>query len=84
MHFTVILLKVDQVDKSRVVFPRIVTGSCDKTLNIWSLVIENDKLFQKKIIELKDQHKDWVRDVAWCPAIGNSYDLIASCSEVNY
>jgi len=23
-----------------------------------------------------------VRDVAWCPAIGNDYDLLASCSEV--
>jgi len=27
-------------------------------------------------------HSDWVRDVAWCPAIGNDYDLLASCSEV--
>lgn len=29
-------------------------------------------------------HTDWVRDVAWCPAIGNDYDLLASCSEVAY
>ncbi|KAL4510107.1 hypothetical protein ABPG72_010300 [Tetrahymena utriculariae] len=72
---------VDQIDKSLVVFPKIVTGSCDKTLKVWSISIENDKLNCKKIIELKDIHQDWIRDVAWCPAIGNSYDLIASCSE---
>jgi WD40 repeat protein len=31
-----------------------------------------------------DGHKDWVRDVAWCPSLGNPYDLIATCSEVHF
>lgn len=30
------------------------------------------------------QHTEWVRDVAWCPAMGNDYNTLASCSEVKY
>jgi WD40 repeat protein len=28
-----------------------------------------------------EQHKDWVRDVAWAPSTGLTYNMIASCGE---
>lgn len=70
------------MEPERIQLPRIVTGSSDKTLRVWSVKIQNGQLVTNLLTELKDHHNDWVRDVAWSPAIGNSYDLIASCSEV--
>ncbi|EAL61382.1 hypothetical protein ACTFIW_000608 [Dictyostelium discoideum] len=55
---------------------RIVTGSCDNLIKIFKNV--EDKWILDKQLE---DHKDWVRDVAWAPNIGLPYSKIASCSQ---
>ncbi|EGC35781.1 hypothetical protein DICPUDRAFT_151816 [Dictyostelium purpureum] len=55
---------------------RIVTGSCDNLIKIFKYV--EDKWILDKQLE---DHKDWVRDVAWAPNIGLPYSKIASCSQ---
>lgn len=64
-------------------YPMIVSGSCDKSLKVWKWDESSSEF--KSVLEFKGNedngHSDWVRDVAWCPAIGNTYDMIASCSE---
>lgn len=57
---------------------RLVTGSCDKTVKIWSL-IDGETEWKKE--DLAAVHSDWVRDVAWAPSTGAPVNLIASCSE---
>ena len=34
------------------------------------------------VADLKGEHGDWVRDVAWSPSIGAPYETLVSCSEV--
>ncbi|KAN0029583.1 hypothetical protein ACTA71_007714 [Dictyostelium dimigraforme] len=55
---------------------RIVTGSCDNLIKIFRYA--EDKWILDKQLE---DHKDWVRDVAWAPNVGLPYSKIASCSQ---
>ncbi|KAG1689700.1 hypothetical protein DVH05_002057 [Phytophthora capsici] len=59
---------------------RVVTGSCDKTIKIWSLP-EGETEWTKQELSSAPAHSDWVRDVAWAPSTGLPVNLIASCSE---
>ncbi|EGR34786.1 WD repeat protein, partial [Ichthyophthirius multifiliis] len=72
---------IDQVEKSNNKFTKLITGSCDKTLKIWSLEIQNGQLSHNLIYEIIGVHNDWIRDVAWSPLSQYEYDIIASCSE---
>ena len=36
------------------------------------------------VADLKGEHGDWVRDVAWSPSIGAPYETFVSCSEVSF
>lgn len=54
---------------------RLVTGGCDNAIKIWTEGKEGWTMEHQL-----NGHSDWVRDVAWCPAlIGKQY--IASCSQ---
>ncbi|DAZ93178.1 TPA: hypothetical protein N0F65_003061 [Lagenidium giganteum] len=59
---------------------RLVTGSCDKTIKLWSLR-EGHTEWIKEEISSAPAHSDWVRDVAWAPSTGMPVNVIASCSE---
>jgi len=59
---------------------RIVSGGCDNAVKIWAYnEIDNSWKEQLKL----EEHKDWVRDVAWAPNIGLPSSIIASCSQDN-
>ena len=58
---------------------KFATASCDKSIKIF-VFDESTKTYEEKA-DLHG-HSDWVRDVSWCPSMLNSYDLLASCSEV--
>jgi len=56
---------------------RFVSGGCDNQLIIWKKV--DDGWVRENEL---DGHTDWVRGVAWAPALSPSSDpIIASCSE---
>jgi protein transport protein SEC13 len=55
---------------------RLVTGGGDTLLKIWRE--ENDSWVLEEKLE---GHRDWVRDVAWCPSVGLPVSKIASCSQ---
>eukprot|EP01133_Synstelium_polycarpum_P014353 gene14353-16937_t len=55
---------------------RIVTGACDNLIKIFKFA-EDKWTLEKQF----DEHKDWVRDVAWAPNIGLPSSKIASCSQ---
>ena len=65
-------------------FPRFASGGCDNTVRIWRQT-EQGKWIDERCFPSDDNvHKDWVRDVAWAPAIGLPSNILASCSEVIY
>ncbi|KAG7202633.1 hypothetical protein KM043_009813 [Ampulex compressa] len=55
---------------------RFATGGCDNLVKIWKE--EGDRFREEKKLEA---HSDWVRDVAWAPAVGPSRAALASCSQ---
>eukprot|EP01132_Coremiostelium_polycephalum_P007913 gene7913-9739_t len=55
---------------------RIVTGACDNLIKVFKF--SEDKWVLETQLE---EHKDWVRDVAWAPNIGLPTTKIASCSQ---
>lgn len=55
---------------------RFVSGGCDNLVKIWRE--ENDQWSEEFKL---DFHSDWVRDVAWAPAVGLQRQQIASCSQ---
>lgn len=55
---------------------RLATGGCDNLVKIWKE--ENDRWIEEDKLEA---HSDWVRDVAWAPAVGPSKAALASCSQ---
>jgi len=60
---------------------RLVSGGCDNLVKIWKFnEQENSWAPEEHILE---EHKDWVRDVAWAPNIGLPTSIIASCSQDN-
>lgn len=58
---------------------RLVTGSCDNTVRIWSHNVQSNKWQEES--KQASPHADWVRDVAWAPNTAMPYNIIASCSE---
>jgi protein transport protein SEC13 len=61
---------------------RVVTGSCDNMVRIWSSVgPEGQWAEEPKQSSASAAHSDWVRDVAWAPNTAMSCNIIASCSE---
>ncbi|CAK9822470.1 Protein SEC13 homolog [Anthophora retusa] len=55
---------------------RLATGGCDYLVKIWKE--EGDRWIEESKLEA---HSDWVRDVAWAPAVGSSKATLASCSQ---
>jgi protein transport protein SEC13 len=63
--------------------PRLVTGGCDNRIRFW---VQEDTTGQwvedPSCPVSKDvSHSDWVRDVAWAPAMIPDVNMVASCSE---
>ncbi|CAH8435718.1 unnamed protein product [Heterobilharzia americana] len=59
---------------------RLVSGGCDSLIKIWREDITSGS--PEWIEEARlDGHTDWVRDVAWCPSLNISRQLIASCGQ---
>lgn len=57
---------------------RFVSGGCDSLVKVWRHG-EDGRWAQEAKLE---GHSDWVRDVAWAPAVGVNRAVIASCSQV--
>ena len=63
------------------VIPRLVSAGCDNRIQLWQCV-EGQWTQDTTTIDTSSlQHTDWVRDVAWAPALRPNTNLIASCSE---
>jgi len=63
--------------------PRLVTAGCDNNIRFWVCREDgqwtNDTSITLDTSELA--HTDWVRDVAWAPALLPNHNMVASCSE---
>ena len=55
----------------------LASGGCDNAVHIWRW--REDGSWQK--VEELSEHKDWVRDVAFCPSLGLPTLTLASCSQ---
>jgi len=62
---------------------RLVTGGCDNRIRVYakSPVTGQWEMETTPIDTSSHSHSDWVRDVAWAPAVVPGIDVIASCSE---
>ncbi|EQC36128.1 hypothetical protein SDRG_06244 [Saprolegnia diclina VS20] len=60
---------------------RLVVGSCDSLVKIWTLSDADSSRTWQRIDELPPLHGDWVRDVLWAPSAGMPCNTIASCSD---
>lgn len=63
-------------DLNEMSIKRFCTGGNDNMVKIWKFsngVIEEETSF--------DNHKNWVRDVAWLKYLGARYSTIATCGE---
>ena len=58
---------------------RLASGGCDNLVKTWRHDAAENKWAEEAKLEA---HSDWVRDVAWAPAVGVDRALIASCSQV--
>ena len=58
--------------------PRLCTGGCDSRIRLWAL--EEEEWKEDRSLG-NGGHRDWVRDVAWCPVSEAGADCIASCGE---
>jgi len=56
---------------------RFVSGGCDNLVKVWRCDDTGKWAEEAKL----EAHSDWVRDVAWAPAVGVSRGVIASCSQ---
>lgn len=59
---------------------RMVSGGCDNMVRVWA----EDELGAWNNLHVLEEHKEWVRDVAWGPHIGLPYSCVASCSQACY
>jgi len=57
---------------------RFASGGCDNLVKIWRFSTAEN---QWKCEDTLKGHKDWVRDVAWCPSVGLASSTLASCSQ---
>eukprot|EP01087_Luapelamoeba_hula_P011115 TRINITY_DN2993_c4_g1_i1.p1 TRINITY_DN2993_c4_g1~~TRINITY_DN2993_c4_g1_i1.p1 ORF type:complete len:362 (-),score=31.79 TRINITY_DN2993_c4_g1_i1:118-1089(-) len=57
---------------------RFASAGCDNLVKIWKFSTAEN---QWKCDDTLKGHKDWVRDVAWCPSIGLTSSVVASCSQ---
>jgi len=67
---------LDQSSGQKPVVKRFVSGGCDNLVKIWK-EDDGEWIEEQKL----EGHSDWVRDVAWAPAIGLPKSIIASCSQ---
>jgi protein transport protein SEC13 len=58
---------------------RLVTGGCDNLVRIWQYDSRTEGWVEADV--LPSAHADWVRDVAWAPAVAGGSEMIASCSQ---
>jgi len=63
---------------SQVPVKRFASGGCDNVVKIWRFSTAEN---QWKCDDTLKGHKDWVRDVAWCPSLGLTSSTLASCSQ---
>ena len=59
---------------------RFVSGGCDNLVKLWRFNDAEGRWVEEAKLEA---HSDWVRDVAWAPAVGVNKSVIASCSQVH-
>jgi len=57
---------------------RFVSGGCDNLVKLWRFSDADGRWVEEAKLEA---HSDWVRDVAWAPAVGVNKSVIASCSQ---
>ncbi|KAJ3681335.1 hypothetical protein LUZ60_015824 [Juncus effusus] len=57
---------------------KIVSGGFDSCVRVWEMT---GGVWQLESVNISQVHKDWVRDVAWAPALGSPKSTIASCSQ---
>jgi protein transport protein SEC13 len=63
--------------------PRLVTGGCDNSIRFWVQEPSTGQWVEDTSCPVSGDlgHGDWVRDVAWAPAIMPNVNMVASCSE---
>ncbi|KAG7366419.1 WD repeat-containing protein [Nitzschia inconspicua] len=63
--------------------PRLVTGGCDNAIRFWVQEASSGQWVEDTSCPVSKDlgHTDWVRDVAWAPAIMPNVNMVASCSE---
>lgn len=76
---------MDPDEPTKLVPPRLVTGSCDNKLRLWIGPEESGGEWKQDTSMQFDTsrhgHTDWVRDVAWANSLLPNHNQIASCSE---
>ena len=63
---------------------RLATGGCDNQVKLWRCEAAVEGAPARWVEEtppLPKAHTDWVRDVAWAPALGFGGTMLASCSQ---
>lgn len=61
---------------------RLATAGCDNHIRFWTLNKEQGQWIETaSTIGASPGHSDWVRDVAWAPALLPNHNMMASCSE---
>ena len=61
---------------------RLVTGGCDNRIRFWMKAPGSDEwMADAAPLGTGAGHSDWVRDVAWAPAVVPGINIVASCSE---
>jgi protein transport protein SEC13 len=61
--------------------PRLVTAGCDNNIRFWISTPEGWQADPAPVDTSELTHSDWVRDVAWAPALLPNHNCVASCSE---
>lgn len=60
---------------------KFATASCEKNIKIFEYNANTSSFEEKYTLQ---GHSDWVRDISWNPSFIDSYDTLASCSEVEF